>query len=219
MIWNRLFSPDSFCDKGTLKQLVNLIHRPKITSKVKQNFTAVQDFFSVIQGDLQHATSEAKAQYFSKCVDTIVTRFMLHHVQTLENENSISPDGVFEYACSVIGLGLMARNFSDAIHEGDGERLLRCWKFFMLHFKEDSCSKYAIEAFNLIGQVNATLTPQMAHKLIWNRTCNVRGGEENNIPLDLQNEHLNRTFKDDINTFGANVSDRSVSRSSKQLAQ
>ena len=192
MIWNRLFSPDSFCDKGTLKQLVNLINRPKITSKVKQNFTAVQDFFSVIldshitaaalqlfgmksptddptlhcfEGDLQHATSEAKAQYFSKCVDTIVTRFVLHHVQTLENENSISPDGVSEYACSVIGLGLMARNFSNAIHEGDGERLLRCWKFFMLHFKEDSRSKYAIEAFNLIGQVNATLIPQMAHKL------------------------------------------------------
>ena len=139
MIWNCLFSPNSFCDKGTLKQLVNLINRPKITSKVKQNFTAVQDFFSVIldshitaaalhlfgmksptdeptlhcfEGDLQHTTSEA-----SKCVDTIVTRFVLNKVQTLENENSISQDGVFEYSYSVIRLGLMARNFSDAIHE------------------------------------------------------------------------------------------------------
>ena len=89
--------------------------------------------------------------------------------------------------------------------------------FLMPHFKEDSCSKYAIEAFNFIGQVNATLTPQMAHKLIWNRTCNVRGGEGNNIPLDLQNEHLNRTFKDDINTFQANVSDRSISRNSQAI--
>ena len=52
-----------------------------------------------------------------------------------------------------------------------------------------------------------------------NHTYNVRGGEGNNIPLDLQNEHLNRTFKDDINTFQANVSDRSVSRSTQAIGQ
>ena len=169
------------------------------------------------EGDLVHATADAKMRYFSTCVDTLVTQFVLHHVRTLEDDNTTSHDGVFEYACAVIGFGLMARNFSDAIHEGDGERLLRCWKFFVLHFKEDSRTKYAIEAFNLVGQVNATLTPQMAHKLTWNRTCNIRGGEGNNLPLDLQNEHLNRTFKDDINTFRANISDKSVSRSSQAI--
>ena len=137
--------------------------------------------------------------------------------KTLQDEYVTSADGVFEYACSVIGLGLMARNFHDATHEGDDERLMRCWKFFMLHFKADSRTKYTVEAFNLIGQVSATLTPRMAYRLVWNRTCNLRGGEGNTILLDLQNEHLNRTFKDDINTFRANISDRVLHGAHKLL--
>ena len=71
-----------------------------------------------------------------------------------------------------------------------------------------------MEAFNLLAQINATLTPQMSHRLVYNRTCNLHG---RNIPLDLQNEHLNRAFKDDINTFRSNISDSSVARSSQAL--
>ncbi len=82
----------------------------------------------------------------------------------------------------------------------------------MLHFKADGRTKYAVEAFKLISQVSATLTPQMAYKLVWNRTCNTKGGEGNNISMNLENEHLNRTFKDDLN---ANISEKSVCRSSQ----
>ena len=34
-----------------------------------------------------------------------------------------------------------------------------------------------------------------SHKLVWNRTCNQNDGDENNIPLDLEKEHLNGEFK------------------------
>lgn len=37
------------------------------------------------------------------------------------------------------------------------------------------------------------------------------------MPMDLHNEHLNRVFKDDINTFRANISDASVARSSQAI--
>ena len=124
---------------------------------------------------------------------------------------------VFSYACSVLGLDLMARNFGDATREGDGERLIRIWKFFMLYFKADKHTKYAVEAFNLLSQVNATLTAQMSHRLVWNRTCSIDGGEGRNIALDLQNEHLNHAFKDDINIFRSNISDSSVTRSSQAI--
>jgi len=97
-----------------------------------------------------------------------------------------------------------------------GERLIRCWKFFMLHFKADGRTKYAVEAFNLLVQVKATLTPQMAHRLVWNWMCNPKGGEGKNVQLDLHNEHLNRVFKD-INTFRVNISPTSVSRSSQAI--
>ena len=57
----------------------------------------------------------------------------------------------------------------------------------------------------------------MAHRLIWNRTCNSKGGEGKNVSLDLQNEHLNRNFKDAIRTFHGNISDISIARSSQAL--
>ncbi len=153
-----------------------------------------------------------------------VTKFATHRGLTLDGDDSeeetTSPsDKVYEYATSVVGLGWMGRNFSDATREGDGERLVRSWKFLMLHFKADGRTKYAVEAFNLLAQVNATLPPQMAYRLMWNRTCNPKGSDGKNISMDLRNEHLNRVFKDDLNTFRANISEKSVARSSQALGQ
>lgn len=91
------------------------------------------------------------------------------------------------------------------------------WKFLLLHFKADHRTKYALEAFHLIAQVEALLTPRVAHELLWNRVCNPHGGVGQNIPLDLEEEYLNRLFKDDINTFRAHITDTSGSRSANLL--
>ena len=61
--------------------------------------------------------------------------------------------------------------------------------FFMLHFKTNGRTKYALEAFNLTAQINALLTPRMAHQLMWNRMYNTKGGKGKNKELDLHNEH------------------------------
>ena len=189
-------------------------------------------------GSLDSASVDAKQKYLSEIVQALITRFMFHYTQPLsaeidtteaeERKDDSCPstaaekgkhdDYVFNYALSVIGLGLLARNFEDASHEGDGDRLMRCWKMFMLHFKADHRTKYAVEAFNLLAHVYAVLAPRKSHQLVWNRTCNKRGGPGNNIPLDLQNEHLNREFKDDINTFRANITPKSIARSSQAIA-
>ena len=60
----------------------------------------------------------------SMCVG-LGLQFALHHAQPLSQSPSVGEDGVVDYACSVIGLGLMARNFSEASKEGDGDRLIR----------------------------------------------------------------------------------------------
>lgn len=70
---------------------------------------------------------------------------------------------------------------------------------------------------NLLAQVNGLLPPGMGHQLIWNRTCNLNGGAGHNIPLDLQMEHFNRVFKENINTFRSNISEKSISRSSQAI--
>lgn len=138
----------------------------------------------------------------------------------VKRKHNQSEDGVYNYACRVLGMNLLARNFHDASREGDGERLIRCWKFLLLHFKVDVRMKYSVEAFHLLARVNALLPPpppHMAHWLIWNRTCNVSGGEGRNVPLDLMVEHFNRVFKEDINTFRSNIGEKSVSRSSRAI--
>ena len=43
-------------------------------------------------------------------------------------------------------------------------------------------------------------------------TCNSRGGQGHNIPLDLQIEHHNRVFNDDIGGFrSGNITEHSTS--------
>ena len=39
---------ESFCDKGTLKQLANVIRRTNIPVKVKRDFAAARDFLNVV---------------------------------------------------------------------------------------------------------------------------------------------------------------------------
>lgn len=89
------------------------------------------------------------------------TTFVLQHVQPFAEHREVTSiqlsgngedDGVFNYASNIIELGLMACNFDDASHEGDGERLLCCWKFFLLHFRQDGRHKYALEVFSLLSK-------------------------------------------------------------------
>ena len=48
VIWNHLYKSASFSDKGTLKQLTNLISWTNIPQTVKKDFAATQDFFSLV---------------------------------------------------------------------------------------------------------------------------------------------------------------------------
>lgn len=173
-------------------------------------------------------------------VSNLVSKYVMHHVHTdMATSTAVSAEGQdsvpsipeettsdliimgedykLNYATAVLGMGMLARNFHDASREGDGERLIRCWKFFMLHFKVNGRVKYAVEAINILAQVNDLLPPAMGHQLIWNRTCNLTGDAEKNIPLDLQMEHLNRVFKENINTFRSKISEKSISRSSQAI--
>ncbi len=121
-------------------------------------------------------------------------------------------DDVFNYQSSFMGFGLLLRNFYDAVSEGDGLRVIRCWKFMLPYLKEDGAGsrKYALEAFYLLAQVNSLLTPQAAHRLIWNRFYKSKHGPGGNIPLDLALEHYNRLIKVLIRNLGPNGLNKSA---------
>ena len=125
-------------------------------------------------------------------------------------------DDVFNYNCSLLNQGLLFMNFIDATSEGDGERTLRCWKLPLLHFKANkSTTKYALETPYLLFQVKSLLPPDQAHKLVWNRTVNNKGGLVKNVALDLDLEHDNNYLKQSIKTLGANVTPQAVTRISR----
>ena len=40
-------------------------------------------------------------------------------------------DYVHSCACAVLSMGLLLMEFNDAMREGDGSRILQCWKYFL----------------------------------------------------------------------------------------
>ena len=118
----------------------------------------------------------------------------------------VEADDMYNYQCSFLEYAMIIVNFFDAIKEGDGERIIRCWKFQLPYLRHDKGStKYAVEALGLIFQVHSLLSPQDAHRLIWNRTISLRPGIGKNFPLDLSLEFMNRVLKIIILKLGPNA--------------
>lgn len=214
--------PDVTSKPSTTHIDVDKIRKMPKNDKWSALHTAVQEFLDhyILHGKADQLTSTVEALSSEATKGTRKkggkSKVRAEKGSTMKTQD-ISEDGICNYACRILGMSLMARNFHDASREGDGERLIRCWKFLLLHFKADGRVKYSVEAFHLLAQVNALLPLHMAHQLTWNRTCNVSGGEGKNIPLDLMVEHFNRVFKADLNTFRSNIGEKSISRSSRAI--
>ena len=134
--------------------------------------------------------------------------------ETSPNKGTLAKDDVFDYHCSLMDMSLLLHNFIDAGKEGDGDRLLRCIKMFMLHFRQNGSrsTKYALESLYHLFQVYVLLTPREAERVKWNRTVNNKGGKGNNVFMDLDLEHDNHYFKEQLRSLGANVNQTSVNR-------
>ena len=100
---------------------------------------------------------------------------------------------MFNYQTSLLEIGMVIKNFFNAVNEGDGERIFRSWKFMLIHLKADGgrSKKYALGAFYLVAQFYSLLSERGAYRLIWNRFTKRSNSLGGNIPLDLALEHLN----------------------------
>ncbi len=132
----------------------------------------------------------------------IVDKYMLplSPCSSLTSLDSTKQDFVFNYARKVLTLGMVHRYFRDSIKEGDGDRVLSCWKILLPLFKQDGRTKYALEAFLLLAQDQALLSPEMAYQLRWGRFVNNKGGAGNNISCDLRLEHMNKFLKQSLHS-------------------
>ena len=91
-------------------------------------------------------------------------------------------DKVFLYNTHLLSIGLFYVEYCDAIKEGDGNRVLRCWKYLLPIFKSSGHKNYSIEALNLLCQHHHGLPPRQAAQLVWSRFVNVHGLPGRNIP-------------------------------------
>ena len=107
--------------------------------------------------------------------------------------------------------------FADGIKEGDGERVIRCWKFLMVIFHNSNRNNYAKEAALLLYQYQYLLSPRQAEQVIYSRFVNSTGIPGGNISADLHMEHLNRTLKSGIGALGSNKTEDTIVRLSKAI--
>lgn len=165
---------------------------------------------AVIKGS---CPDEEKA-YIYQVAREVVNKYSINGEALLNQKVQDHHDNI--YARVFCHFGSLALEFTDAWREGDGERIVRCWGVFLLHFHAAKRTKYALEAFRLKLQL-ASLPSLLAHQLKWNRFVNTHGGLGHNIPCDLHNEHVNKLIKEIISNMGANLKEEALTRAAQSV--
>ena len=240
MAWKQLFSKSAY-DFGTLAFFRNRLRRVAVSKEPKKAVDATIEFLdTVVKGhwlgcacELLGITSlddpltlpshvkkgrpKDQLLYVQGIARQIVERLTLVDGAFLAsiNDDEVDEvnevDKVYNYTRVLCHYGAIVTEFRDAWAEGDGDRVVRCWKMFMLHFKASGCTKYALEALRLQIQLK-TASPNLAHQIRWHRFVNTHGGLGRNIPCDLYNEHLNKLVKRIIQNMGPNLTEDSLKR-------
>ena len=131
---------------------------------------------------------------------------------------SIEDDDLVKgYARQLLSVGLFYWEYSDSIREGDGERLLRCWRYMLPMFINTGRKNYSIEALRFLYQYTYVLPPRQAVQLLYSRFVNVHGLPGHNIAADLHMEHLNAIAKRCVKALGANKTEAAIQRATKAL--
>lgn len=238
-----MYSTDSALDHGSLYQLRNVIGRNSVVTVPLDDYNACDDFFGLVvtchilsaaMELLQMATLEdlPKHPKITDGIDTwmqtgierkaileAVCTDLVDRFTTVEfNKSYKNPtDNVYAYAKQVLSLGCIYLEYSDAIREGDGDRVLRCLRYLLPMFISAGRKNYAIEFFHTIAYHTFVLSPRQSEELIWTRFINVHGIPGHNIPKDLHMEHLNRLVKDSVTHLRANKTKKSIDRVGKAL--
>ena len=209
MIWKRLYNQKAAREKRTLYQLKNLINRTAVKSDPSKCMKAAEDFFTVVLYAYIMAAARkimAKSTSLPSCID--VARQVVSNYITLtlpDSTASTYKGNTYGYGLDVLNLGLMWLGFHDAVREGDGDRIVRYWRFLLPVFHHSKRRNHSLEALNLLVQM-ITLSPRQVAEIKWNRTVNTVGRRGHSVPCDLHMEHLKRRLKFMMANLGSNIS-------------
>ena len=174
-----------------------------------------------IDSDLDNPTikrlsNEEKRKYIVGLSMKIVENCTIIGDAILGSRVEESGDKKYDYARTFCHYAALALEFYDAWHEGDGLRILRCWRIFIPHFYESGRTKYSLEALRLQMQIKS-LPHYLVQQITWDRFINTHGGLGHNIPCDLHNEHVNKLLKGMIRHMGANFSQNALTNIARSV--
>ena len=169
--------------------LRNLIARNVVPHDPEKNMNAAEDFMLLLLHS--HVVAAARVLQLENpttslktLTNKVISRFI--RLPNLSDKAAANcADGVVE----VLSMGLLWHGFHDAIKEGDGERILRYWKFLLVIFKSTRHKNYAKESVIVLHQYYYQLSDRQKMQLLWSRCVNTQGPQGYNIPCDLYMEH------------------------------
>lgn len=173
-----------------------------------------------IQKNKFHCRMEGCSRIFTYFKSRQTHEIKTHNLVVPTDSKPIIPtdcDHKYEHTVARLSFSFILLDILDAVKEGDGERLMRLYTVALLFYKAYGHTSYAYSTFLLTVQMNATLSPKVAHSLKWNRFWSTRGGKGRNIPQDLHLEHLNGFLKSFLIGLGPNLNETSAARISRSI--
>ena len=192
-------------------QLRNLINRRNVVADPKKDMNACEDFFELITNahilaaamqmfDINDLTDPLSSELFPRerelsqnerltvldsAVRSLISEFVDINFPKKQKKVPKNHDHILEYAKETLTMGLVFLEFKDGVRYGDGDRVLRCWKFLFLFFRASGHTNYALEALTLLSHYYYLLPPRYAEQMKWNRFINTQGKCGSNISADL----------------------------------
>ena len=163
--------------------------------------------------DISGMEETMKKDYFDNAIGKFVDTYVFQGMPGKEGD-----DFVKNYAICFIYLTLVVLQLKDTAAEGDGDRNLINQKLLLAIFKSlGQYSKYTIEMFNSVAQMEVMLTKKQAEEFKWGFFTNWNGGKGMNIEDDLVQEICNRLSKEIVQRMGANKTIHSISKACKAV--
>lgn len=182
------------------------------------NMKGCEDFFLIIlHAHVIAAANKVTEQQQYTNVRDLASAILDQFVNFDPDEKVKRTDKVHLYATQTLTLGLIWHAFNDAIREGDGDRVLACWKFLLVIFRVKGHRNYCKEAVTLLAQYHCLLSKRKAAQLKWSRFVNTSGKIGHNVPCDLHLEHLNRRLKGLITNLSSNAAKHTGNEHSRSI--
>ena len=145
-----------------------------------------------------------KSEFMAFCL-----QMWMQTKQTLQLLMRIHRTFFFNYHRGKLVYGLILFEFTDAIIDGDGDRLFDIYKLALLLYKVGGHYKYAyitlfsLVIYNPVLKVNAILPQSIAHEMKWNRFFDKHGGKGKKHSIRPENGATEQNIKITVEKSGS----------------